>query len=450
MTAVERFDAAATEAPRALPVGATADSVIKSRLVNKINLFKEPLHDETNAVWTDMLLTLLFPITLGLVVLGMAMLQVTSNPFAYVSQQLSTAGADLPYPPYGLSTPITCRVPSGCLGISYFAPAPPDRSSVCYQRIVALKKNSCADDNTCTTACPDGNCCYDPKTNPKGGFLCDSWVFMPFEKTLSVDWCFSPRVNEGVFVFWGRFGGMGLDNTNKYEGTNRRNKSSIKCEYLKESGSYLNTFLTMPCPPTGGDGPSGMQSDYSEPACEQICTVKAMKSGSTLYAEGVSFTNYVTASDPDHSAIAPTLSKTLYDERVKSQVGYTCKNLMTTGFCEKIEPVGAGTAIIKLENKSFVGWNGEHKMSKSGYYQKDFAEDLLAKIAKGDIVQAFPIVTEQGSGSPPPGVVHCEPPQASKNETVPKCSDNYDAFEDFIYNVPKDMELLGVATNWAD
>ena len=309
-----------------------ADEAIKSRIINRVNLFKEPLHDEASAVWTDTLLTLLFPVVLGLLVLAMAISEVTNNPFAYVNQQLSTAGANLPYPPYGLSTPITCRVPSGCLAISYFAPGPPDRSSVCFQRMVALRNNRCAEDNSCTAECPNGNCCYDQKTNPEGAFLCDNWIFMPYKKSLNIDWCFSPRVNEGVFVFWGRFGGMGLDDTNKYEGINYLNKSSIKCEYIKEKGSYLNTFLTTACPEINKSGKAEMKSDYSEPECEKICTVKALKSGDTLYGEGVSFTNYITASDPDHSTIAPTLSKSLYEDRVKSQVGYTCKNLMSKDF----------------------------------------------------------------------------------------------------------------------
>jgi hypothetical protein len=451
MTAVKKFDTTCHE-PDTLNPSRTPDSVLRFRLVNRINLFKEPLRDETKAVWTDMLLTILFPFILVGVVFAMALLEIRSNPFAYVSQQLSTAGADLPYPPYGLTTPITCRVPGGCLAISYFTEAPPDRSSVCFQRMKALRTNKCKEDNSCTSDCPDGNCCYDATQNPSGGFLCDSWVFLPFETTLNVDWCFSPRVNEGVFVLWSRYGGMGLDDSNKYEATNHRGKTSIKCEYIKTPDTYLNTFLTKACPPTGGNGPGGMIRDYSEKACEKICTVKDPKSGNTLYAEGISFTNFVTARDPNHELITPQLSESLYNQRIKSQVGYTCKNLMTTGFCEKIEPVGAGTAIIKLENKSYVGWSGtkKHAMTESGYYQSDFAEELLTKIAKGDVVQAFPIVTEEGSGIPPPGTVNCEPPQPSLNETVPKCADNYNAFENFIYNVPKDMDLLGVKTNWKD
>ena len=55
---------------------------------------------------------------------------------------------------------------------------------------------------------------------------------------------------------------------------------------------------------------------------------------------------------------------------------------------------------------------------------------------------------EEASGKAPPSVVKCAP--RSGNQAAPTCSQNHDAFEDFIYNIPKDMDLLGTKTNWAD
>ena len=55
---------------------------------------------------------------------------------------------------------------------------------------------------------------------------------------------------------------------------------------------------------------------------------------------------------------------------------------------------------------------------------------------------------EEASGKAPPSVVKCAP--RSGNQRHQPVSQNHDAFEDFIYNVPKDMDLLGTKTNWAD
>ena len=99
-------------------------SEIKGRWKNKVNLFKKPRNDEVTAVWTDVFLTLAFPVVLVAVVYYQAISALETNPFSHVSQLRSAASADLPYPPYGLSTPMTCRAPGGCLASGPLWPMP--------------------------------------------------------------------------------------------------------------------------------------------------------------------------------------------------------------------------------------------------------------------------------------------------------------------------------------
>lgn len=449
-TTVEKFEenASTSNIDRSL-FGQDPNEVLGRRFVNKYNIFKEPVHDEKAAVMTDVILSFLYPFVLIAIVLLLGWSQTVSDPFDSATTLISTAGAEMPYPPHGLSSEITCRAPGGCLAISFFNEAPPERSSVCFQRMTALRQNKCVDDNTCNLLCPSGNCCYHPKTNPKGGFLCDDWVFLSYNQSLFVDWCYSSRSNEGVFVFWGYHGGMGFNDSNVYEQTNRRGKAALKCQYISQKGSYMNEFLTRSCPPsTSGNGQK--DSDYTDEKCKNICGIRDMKSGNAIYPEGLSVTNIVMANDPTHIEISPKISEDEYRERTKSQTSFSCPDLMKTGYCQKHEPIGAGTVLIKLENKTFVGWTGKYRgLSRDGYYQDVYETYVYVDhVGKGDVIQSYPVVMEEASGKAPPSVVKCAP--RSGNQAAPTCSHNHDAFEDFIYNVPKDMDLLGTKTNWAD
>ena len=43
------------------------------------------------------------------------------------------------------------------------------------------------------------------------------------------------------------------------------------------------------------------------------------------------------------------------------------------GYCQKNEPIGAGTVLMKLENKTFVGWTGKYRgVSRDGYYEDTY------------------------------------------------------------------------------
>jgi len=326
------------------------DDRLRSRYVNKINMFKKPKMDEASATWIDVLLTLCFPIALVLSVWYQARANIIQEPFVLNVKRISTASADIPYPPRGLHSRVTCRAPGGCLAISYFNQAPPERASICFSRMKALRANICLDTGLCSPDCPHGNCCYNPVDNPSGGFLCDNWVFLPYNMTLKVDWCYTSRSNEGVFVFWSRHGGMGLDDSNVYESENRKEEVSLKCEYVSRAGSYMNTFLTTSCP-LGGD-----DHDYEEEACAEICIVKDKKTSSAIYPEGVSLSNTVVASTPSIDALTPSMDEQSYADRAASEISFTCPEMKTHGYCISHLPIGTGTAIVNLENVSFVGW----------------------------------------------------------------------------------------------
>eukprot|EP00943_MAST-04B_sp_MAST-4B-sp1_P004103 g4103.t1 len=211
----------------------------------------------------------------------------------------------------------------------------------------------------------------------------------------------------------------------------------------------MNTFLTKSCPPSGGTGPGGKDTDYSEAKCQNICGMRDKKTGNAIYPEGLSVTNIVFANDPDHLELSPTVSNEEYNARTKSQTSFTCPDLMSKGYCKKYEPIGAGTALIKIENRTFIGWTGKHEgVSRDGYYENAYETHLYVDaVGKGDVIQSYPVITEEASGKPPASTVKCSPP--NNTQTAPQCKENHDAFEDFIYNVPKDMDLLGVTTDWA-
>ena len=84
--------------------GKDPNEVLGKRFVNKYNIFKEPVNDEKTAVMTDVILTFIYPFALAATVLLLGYSQTVTDPFDNVSQQLSTAGAELPYPPHGLSS----------------------------------------------------------------------------------------------------------------------------------------------------------------------------------------------------------------------------------------------------------------------------------------------------------------------------------------------------------
>ena len=126
--------------------------------------------------------------------------------------------------------------------------------------------------------------------------------------------------------------------------------------------------------------------------------------------------------------------------RLKSQTSFLCPDLMKTGYCQKHEPIGAGTVLIKLENKTFVGWTGKYSgVSRDGYYQDTYETYIYVDhVGKGDVIQSYPVVMEEASGKAPP---------SSKmfasfwKPAGTNLFQNHDAFEDFIYNIPKDMDL---------
>jgi len=56
------------------------------------------------------------------------------------------------------------------------------------------------------------------------------------------------------------------------------------------------------------------------------------------------------------------------------------------------------------------------------------------------------VITDEGSGKPPSSVVACSPP--TETGEPPSCEENHLDFEDFLYGIPKDMDLLGNNTDW--
>ena len=70
--------------------------------------------------------------------------------------------------------------------------------------------------------------------------------------------------------------------------------------------------------------------------------------------------------------------------RDKSQTSFLCPDLMKTGYCQKHEPIGAGTVLIKLENKTFVGWTGKYSgVSRDGYYKMQERTYTLIMLERG-------------------------------------------------------------------
>ena len=97
-----------------------------------------------------------------------------------------------------------------------------------------------------------------------------------------------------------------------------------------------------------------------------------------------------------------------------------------------------------------MGWTEKYRgVSCDGYYEDTHETYLYVDhVGKGDVIQSYPVVMEEASGKAPPSTVKCV--SCSGNQQAPTRSQNHDAFEDFIYNVPKDMDLLGTKTNWTD